>query len=469
MAALHTIAEILEATGGRAENIAAHGVNSISIDSREIASGALFVAIKGENFDGHDFVTKAIEAGASAALVSEEKAGGMHGLPLIVVPKALDGLYGLAHFARERSGARIAAVTGSVGKTSTKEAIRAVLSAAGPTHASIKSFNNHWGVPLMLARMDQDAEYGVFEIGMNHAGEITPLSRLVRPHVAVITSVAAAHLEFFDSVEQIADAKAEILAGLEPGGLALLSHDHAYVRRLIRHADDAEVAVLTYGFDEASDVRIEDYAWDGVAGHGRVVGDGLDLELAVPTPGRHTLSNGLAALLVAREFGVDPAVAVAALAAHGAPEGRGAAYAFGPSENPLRLIDESYNANPVSMRAALEVFGQMPKGAGRKVLVLGDMRELGSTSGALHAELALDVEAAGPDAVFLVGDHMRALARELPNGLVAGWAQGVDEIAEAVIASLAPGDSVMLKGSNGVRLGALVARIRGAFGPENER
>ncbi|MCD7060139.1 UDP-N-acetylmuramoyl-tripeptide--D-alanyl-D-alanine ligase [Pelagibacterium xiamenense] len=469
MAALHTIADILEATGGRAENVGVQAVSSISIDSREIMPGALFVAIRGENFDGHDFVAKAVEAGAVAALVSEAKAGGLAGLPLVVVPNALEGLYGLAHFARERSSARFAAVTGSVGKTSTKEAIRAVLSAAGPTHASIRSFNNHWGVPLMLARMDRDAAYGVFEIGMNHAGEITPLSRLVRPHVALITSVAAAHLEFFDSVEQIADAKAEIFAGLEPDGLALLCHDHARVQRLIRHAQDAEATVLTYGFDEAADVRIEDYTWDGAMGRGRIVGDGLDLALAVPTPGRHTLANGLAALLVARAFGVEPGVAAHALAAHGAPEGRGAAYRLGPPDNPLTLVDESYNANPVSMRAALEVFGQMPKGAGRKVLVLGDMRELGSTSDALHAELALDVEAAGPDLVFLVGDHMRALARELPKALVAGWAQSADEMAERVIESLAYGDTVMLKGSNGVRLGALVARIHGAFGLENER
>lgn len=464
MDVLHTIKEILAATGGRAENVTAHAVTSISIDSREIEPGALFVAIKGDNFDGHDFVAQAIAAGAVAALVSADRAGGMEGLPLIVVPKALEGLYGLARFARERSGAQIAAVTGSVGKTSTKEAIRAVLSVAGPTHASIRSFNNHWGVPLTLARMAQDAAYGVFEIGMNHAGEITPLSRLVRPHLAVITSVAEAHLEFFESVAGIADAKAEILAGLEPGGLALIGHDHAYVRRLIGHAEAAEAGILTYGFDPEADVRITGYGWDGAMGRGRIAGDGLDLELAVPTPGRHMLANGLAALLAARAFGVDPADAADALAGHGATEGRGARYALGPADRPLTLVDESYNANPVSMRATLDVFGQMSKGEGRKVLVLGDMLELGGVSEALHAELALDIEAAGPDAVFLVGAHMQVLVKHLPTGLVAGRAQSVDAIADRVLASLAYGDTVMLKGSQGIRLGTLVTRIRRHFG-----
>lgn len=464
MSALFSIAEVIAATGGEARDVSVETVSSISIDSRDIAPGALFVAVRGENFDGHDFVGKAIEAGADAALVSREKAGGLSGWPLIIVEDALEGLNRLARFSRERSKARIVAVTGSVGKTSTKEAIRVALEASGKTHASIKSFNNHWGVPLMLARMPVDTQFGVFEIGMNHAGEITPLSRLVRPHVAVITTVAPAHLEFFPSVEAIADAKAEIFAGVEAGGVAILGCDHEHIGRLAAAAKAAGIEPLTYGFD-AADVTISDYRATAEGGIARVEGDGLSLEISTATPGRHMLANAVAALLVARAVGADLGKAQAALADHGAPEGRGAALLLGDAANPVRLIDESYNANPTSMRAALEVFAQAPA-AGRKVLVLGDMRELGAASENYHAQLAPAVIAADPDIVFLVGPHMGALEAALPAGLVAKRTQAVDEIAGDVIEALAAGDSVMLKGSNGVRLGTLVARIRDRFGAQ---
>ena len=462
MPALYDIAEVVAATGGVARDVAAKTVSSISIDSREIAAGGLFVAIKGENFDGHDFVAKAIEAGAVAALVSKDKAGDLSGLPLIVAEDALQGLYGLAAFSRSRSKARIIAVTGSVGKTSTKEAMRVALEANGKIHASIKSFNNHWGVPLMLARMPADTEFGVFEIGMSAAGEITPLSVLVRPHVAVVTTVAPAHLEFFASEAAIADAKAEIFSGVEPGGKAIIGHDHAHVERLVDAAQEAGLETLTYGFADA-DVTIADYraTRDGAVGH--VEGDGLSLEVSIATAGRHMLANAVAALLAARAVGGDVQKTLTALAVHGAPEGRGAAILLGDHANPIRLIDESYNANPTSMRAALEVFAQMPT-PGRRVLVLGDMRELGAASADYHTGLAEAVIAARPDLVFVVGDHMARLADALPVALVAGRAQAVDEIAQLVLETLAPGDSVMLKGSNGVRLGALVARIRDRFG-----
>lgn len=462
MSALYSIAELIAATGGTAEGVSAEAVSSISIDSREIAPGALFVAIRGESFDGHDFIGKAIDAGAVAALVSREKADGLSGLPLIIAEDALEGLYGLARFSRDRSKARIVAVTGSVGKTSTKEAIRVALEASGKTHASIKSFNNHWGVPLMLARMPADTQFGVFEIGMNHAGEITPLSQLVRPHVAVITIVAPAHLEFFPSVEAIADAKAEIFVGVEPDGVAILGHDHDHIERLVEAAKTARIAPLTYGFD-AADVAISDYRATARGGAAQIAGDGLSLEISTATPGRHMLANAVAALLVARAVGADLGKARAALDEHGAPEGRGAVSLHGDPANPLRLIDESYNANPASMRAALDVFAQMPA-TGKKVLVLGDMRELGATSEQYHANLAPAVVAAAPDIVFLVGAHMAALEAALPDGLVARRTQAVDEIADDVIEALAAGDSVMLKGSNGVRLSTLVARIRGRFG-----
>ncbi|WP_332716453.1 UDP-N-acetylmuramoyl-tripeptide--D-alanyl-D-alanine ligase [Pelagibacterium mangrovi] len=463
MGALYSISEIVTATGGRAEGVGADAVSSISIDSREIVPGALFVAIRGENFDGHDFVAKAIEAGAVAALVSRAEAGRLSGLPLIVVEDALEGLNALARFSRSRSNARIVAVTGSVGKTSTKEAIRVALEASGKTHASIKSFNNHWGVPLTLARMPADTEFGVFEVGMNHAGEITPLTAMIRPHVAVVTTVGPVHIEFFPSVEAIADAKAEIFSGVVPGGLAIIGADHPHAERLLASARDKGLDTLTYGMTEGADVLVDAITAGPTGGRARIAGDGLDVDVAIAARGRHALVNSAAALLAVRALGGDLAKAVEALREQKAPEGRGALTLLGDPGNPLRLIDESYNANPVSMRAALDVFGQQEQGSGRRVLVLGDMLELGERGPLYHLELADAVLAARPDAVFLVGNSMAGLADRLPPERVAGKAQRVDEIAESVLNALALGDSVMLKGSLGVRLGTLVARIRECF------
>ena len=256
---LWTVSEVVAATGGRPEGLSDGPLSAVSIDSREVMSEALFVAIKGDTHDGHDFVAKAFDQVASAAMVSEAFHAAHGGNNLIVVPDTLRALEMLGQAARARSRAEIIAVTGSAGKTTTKEAIRTVLSAVGSTHASIKSYNNHWGVPLMLARLPREAQFGVFEIGMNHAGEITPLVRLVRPHVAVITTVAPAHLEFFASVGDIAAAKAEIFLGLEPGGTALLNADHEYLHILFNHARKAGVGrIVTYGFDDSADWRITD-------------------------------------------------------------------------------------------------------------------------------------------------------------------------------------------------------------------
>jgi len=461
---LYSIAEVIAATSGRAENIAAQSVGSISIDSRDIAPGALFVAIKGDNFDGHDFVAKAVEAGALAALVSEAQAATLSGLPLIVVSDALEGLNLLARFARQRSNAQIVAVTGSVGKTSTKEAIRTVLSSAGRTHASIRSFNNHWGVPLMLARMPADTEFGVFELGMSAAGEIEPLSKLVRPHCAVITTIAPAHIEFFDSIEGIADAKAEIFAGLQPGGLAIVNCDHDQIERLIVHAQTAGIKVRTYGFAERADARITGFVSNATGAHANLASEGLDVNINLSVTGRHAIANGAAAILVAQGFGIAPEAAAYALAKQEAPEGRGATYRLGTGEQSLILLDESYNANPVSMRAALEVFAAISTDAKRRVLVLGEMRELGAASQQFHAELAQDVIDVAPDLVFLVGENMKALAECLPPHLQIERFASTDAGADRIVDALAFGDSVMLKGSNGVRLGTLVARIRTHFG-----
>jgi UDP-N-acetylmuramoyl-tripeptide--D-alanyl-D-alanine ligase len=465
MRPLWTVAEVVAATGGRPEGLADGPLGSVSIDSRDIEPEALFVAIKGDSHDGHDFVGKALEQGAAAALVSEAFHARQGGERLIVVPDPLEALRKLAEAARARSRALIVAVTGSAGKTTSKEALRTALSAAGQTHASVRSFNNHWGVPLTLARLPQDAQFGIFEIGMNHAGEITPLVRLVRPHIAVITTVAAAHLEFFNSVAEIAAAKAEIFLGLEPGGTAVLNGDHAYLHILFGKAREAEVGrIVTYGFDESCDWRISRYEDMGDKTFVSVDHDGQRVELVLKVRGRHMAANAVGALAVASLAGEGTQVAAAALAAFGAPEGRGETLRLGPADTPLLLVDESYNANVASMAAALGVFAGSSAPGGRKLLVLGDMLELGPTAPELHAGLAPAVLATGAERIYLVGTAMAGLAEALGEGRVAGRADKVEELADAIVSDLALGDAVMVKGSNGVRLSRLVARIRERFG-----
>jgi UDP-N-acetylmuramoyl-tripeptide--D-alanyl-D-alanine ligase len=462
---LWTVAEIVAATGGRAEGLLDGPIASISIDSRELGFKALFVAIKGDTHDGHDFVVQALGGGAAAALVSQAWYAIHGGQNVIVVPDTMKALEDLGRAARARSKAEIVAVTGSAGKTTTKEAIRTVLSAAGDTHASIKSFNNHWGVPLTLARLPRDAKFGIFEIGMNHAGEITPLVKLVRPHIAVITTVAAAHLQFFNSVADIAAAKAEIFLGLEPGGTAVLNADHDYLHILFNHARKAGVArVVTYGFDESADWRIGDIELLPTRTIAKVHHEGEVFSLSIPVPGRHMLSNAVAALVVANLSGEGAATALGALAQFGAPEGRGETTRLGPATKPpLLLVDESYNANLASMAAALEVYAGVRPPGGQKVLVLGDMLELGPQSPALHAKLKDAVLAVGATKIFLVGSSMSALANVLEEAPVAAHALSIEEVQETILAGLAHGDSVMVKGSKGVRLAGLVQAIRDRF------
>ncbi len=365
----------------------------------------------------------------------------------------------------------IVAVTGSAGKTTTKEAIRTALSAAGETHYSIKSFNNHWGVPLMLARLPREAQFGVFEIGMNHAGEITPLVKLVRPHVAVITTVAAAHLEFFNSVADIAAAKAEIFLGLEPGGTALLNADHDYLHILFAHARAAGVGrVVTYGFDDSSDWWIAGVSQLGNQTAADVRHEGKSYHLRLGVPGRHMVANAVAALAVSHLAGEGTKVALEALARFGAPEGRGLTTRLGPEDKPLLLVDESYNANLASMHAALELYGSMKPPAGTKVLVLGDMLEMGPQGPQLHAGLADAALGTGAERIYLVGPVMKSLAAELArraendrDSPALMHVETVDEIAEPLLSGLAHGDAVMVKGSKGVRLASLVQKIRERF------
>lgn len=456
---LFTLDALLAATGGRAVGVTASEFRSISIDSRELGPDCLFVAIKGDRFDGHDFVDMALANGALAALVHRGEGEGR-----IVVADALGGLRDLARAARARSRAFIVGVTGSVGKTTTKEALRTVFEAAGQTHASIRSFNNHWGVPLMLARLPVEAQFGVFEMGMNAPDEIAPLSRLVRPHVAVITNVAPAHLEKLGSLEAIAHAKAEIFAGLEPGGIAVLNADHLQIDMLIEAARAAGVSrVVTYGFARGTDWQIVDPQTADDRSLASILHEGERHELVLGVPGRHMLSNATAALAVAHLAGIEPAVALRALAGFGAQPGRGQRLALGPVEKPLLLVDESYNANTASIAAALDVFAALPAPAGRKIVVLGDMLELGEHSAQMHASLAGALRDSGPDAVYLVGPNMTALAEALPPGMVTQHFMTAQEAEPIVLDTLAYGDAVMVKGSNGVGLSRLVGAIREKF------
>ena len=457
---LYTVAEILAATGGHAPDLdPATPIDSISIDSRELGPNALFVAIKGDRFDGHDFVDTALANGAAAALVSRGE-----GPRRIMVADALEGMRDIARAARARSRAAIIGVTGSVGKTTTKEAIRIVLEAAGSTHASIKSFNNHWGVPLMLARLPEGAQFGVFEMGMSAANEIRPLSQLVRPHIAVITTVAAAHLEAFDSIDGIARAKAEIFVGLEPGGTIVLNADHPQIGILLEEAHAAGIQnIVTYGEARGVDWQILKIETAADKSFATIEHDGVQYELVLPVPGRHMVANATAALAVAHIAGVEPEVALRALASFGAQAGRGQRSLLGPREKPLLLIDESYNANTASMGAALEVFAAQAAPEGRKVVILGDMLELGTQSEALHASLKSAVLASGAERIFLVGSGMGALAAALGPDRVAAHTQTSAEMAEIVLNDLAYGDAVMVKGSNGVGLTKIVDQIRQRF------
>ncbi len=456
---LYTIGAILAATAGATSLDPAMPINSISIDSRELGPDALFVAIKGDRFDGHDFVDKALENGAVAALVSRGE-----GDRRVVVGDALEGMRDIARAARARSRAFVVGVTGSVGKTTTKEAIRLVFEAAGETHASIKSFNNHWGVPLMLARFPEQVQFGVFEMGMSGPDEIRPLAQLVRPHVAVITTIAPAHLEAFGSLDGIARAKAEILAGLEPGGTAVLNADHPQLGVLLDEANAAEVRnIITYGVARGADWCITETEMVADRSFATIEHDGERHALVLGVPGRHMIANATAALAVAHLAGIEPHVALRALAGFGAQAGRGQRTLLGPADKPLLLIDESYNANTASMAAALDVFAAQSAPSGRKVLILGDMRELGPQSASLHASLAPAVAASGAERIYLVGAEMAALAAALGTALVAAHTQNAAEMADIVLDDLAYGDAVMIKGSNGVGLGNIVDKIRSRF------
>jgi UDP-N-acetylmuramoyl-tripeptide--D-alanyl-D-alanine ligase len=444
-------------------------VTGFSIDTRTIKSGEVFVALKDQR-DGHDFVTTAFKNGAVAALVSKAYQATADDGPLIRCDDVLTGLEAIGRAARARlsGAARAIAVTGSVGKTGTKEMLRACLLriAPGRVHAADKSFNNHWGVPLTLASMPADTLYGVFEIGMNHSGEITPLAKMVRPHVAIITTVEAVHLEHFKSVDEIAEAKSEIFAGLEPGGTAILNRDNPHFELLAKRAAEAGRAVVSFGLSEGSDVRPERFDCGSDGTDTTVTINGQVLSYRVAAPGVHIAQNALAVAAAIVAIGADTAEAIKALSSLPAPTGRGARVTLEAGGGRVLLIDESYNANPASMRSALAAMATVSrKDCPRRIAVLGDMLELGPDAPSLHAGLVAAIEAAGVDLVFLAGPNMSHLHSRLIAPIMGGWAEASTGLKDALLASVQPGDVIMIKGSNGSRMALLVDALKEKFAP----
>jgi UDP-N-acetylmuramoyl-tripeptide--D-alanyl-D-alanine ligase len=436
----------------------------LSIDTRTLAAGDLFFAIKGDKSDGHDHVAEAFRKGAVAAVVDEAHADKLksHG-PLYVVDAVLPALERLAVAARARSAARIVGVTGSVGKTTTKEALRAVLSQAGSVHASPASYNNNWGVPLTLARTPRDARFGIIEIGMNHAGEITPLAAMTRPHVAIITSVAPVHLEYFDSIEAIADAKAEILSGLVPGGVVILNRDIEQYDRLaaaVRQSVAGQIA--TFGENDYADAKLlnVELAEDRTIVTARIAGRYVTYKIGAP--GRHLAIDSLAVLLAAQALGLGPEEAAKGLAEFEVPAGRGRQFTLQAEGGPFTLIDESYNANPASMSAALALLGTLPA-AGRRIAVLGDMLELGAKGPRLHAALVEDVVKYDIDLVFAAGPLMKYLFDELPYAVRGAWQSSAGALEPLVTATVRPGDTLLVKGSNASLMHAIVVTLKSRY------
>lgn len=450
---LWTSAEIAAATGGTPS--ADFAVSGVAFDSREIGSGNLFVAMKGAETDGHKFLDGAFARGAAGALVSQDTAH-----PYVRVADTFAALEDLGRAARARMQGKVIGVTGSVGKTSTKEALFAALDrgARGAVHRSVKSYNNHTGVPLSLARMPRDTRFGVFEMGMSHAGELAHLTTLVRPHIAIVTAIAPAHTEFFPDESAIADAKGEIFRGLEPGGVAIVPYDSPHRDRLIAAATPYAARIVTFGRDAGADVHpVEAMRLANGTFVTARVGE-RELSFTIAQPGNHWVSNALAVIAAVDAAGGDLGLAGLALGELGGLQGRGERFTATVKGGEALVIDESYNANPASMAATLAVLAHEP---GRHVAVLGEMRELGEASDAYHAALAEPVLAAHVETALLVGEKMTPLAEALEGRVdfvhVPDAASALDRLAQMI----APGDAVLVKGSNGVGLSRVVAALAG--------
>jgi UDP-N-acetylmuramoyl-tripeptide--D-alanyl-D-alanine ligase len=457
---LWTSSEALMATHGKARGD--WQAYDLAIDSRDVRPGDLFVALKGEATDGHKYVEAALKAGAVAALVGDDTFGMPESWPLLMVPDTFKALQDMGVAARARSKARRIGVTGSVGKTGVKEALKAALARQNRVHASIRSFNNHVGVPLTLARLPRKADYAVLEMGMNHPGELAALSALARPDVALITTIQPAHTEFFSSIEAIADAKAEIFDGMPADGIAILNRD---IEQYDRLADAARARGLTrivsFGDHAQADVRLL---------RSKVTGDcscvtadisGQMMMYKVGMPGRHWVANSLAVLAAVQAVGADLSLAGLALASMTPLGGRGRRYRLTWLGGTITVIDESYNASPAAMHAAIETLGDASVQAhGRRVAVLGDMLELGERSESYHQALAAPLRDAGTDLVFTMGREMRALADILTPGVHAGHAENADALLTLLKRTLLPDDVVLVKGSNSMGLSVVVDGLK---------
>jgi len=453
MRPLWSSTEIAVATRGIA---ASHfDVSGVAFDSREVGPGDLFIALKGDATDGHRFVAQAFAQGAAGVLVSQPVDG-----PHILVPNTASALDALGLASRQRTQAKVIGVTGSVGKTSVKEALFAALDRGvpGKAHRSLKSYNNHVGVPLSLARMPRDTRFGIFEMGMNHAGELSALTRLVRPHVALVTTVALAHGAFFADEGAIADAKGEIFRGLEPGGTAIIPFDSPHRDRLTAAAMAYAGEIVTFGRNPRADI----YAREGLAGpRGTFVQARLrtaEMSFTVVPPAEHWVTNALAVLAAVEAAGGDLAAAGLALADLAGLPGRGRRITIRLADGDALLIDEAYNANPASMRATLAMLGQEK---GRKVAILGSMRELGPEEGQHHAALAEPIAAAGVDLALLVGTEMKPLAEALEGRIKFVHVPDAATAAAQAARLIAPGDAVLVKGSNSVGLAGVVDALAG--------
>jgi UDP-N-acetylmuramoyl-tripeptide--D-alanyl-D-alanine ligase len=459
MTALWTASEIAAAVDGRAAGD--WQANGVSIDSRTLEPGDLFVALEGPTFDGHEFVGAALAKGAAGALVARRPDGIGHDAPLVLAADTQAALEALGRASRARSAAKIVGVTGSVGKTGTKEALRRAFEAQGKTFASAGSLNNHWGVPLSLSRLPRNASFGVFEMGMNHPGEIDGLTRQVQPHVAVITTIEPAHLGFFASVEAIADAKAEIFNGMGPDGVAVLNRDNPHFARLAAAARSRGVTeILAFGEHQNAEFRLLRCVLRPTGSAVTASISGRKIEYNVSIPGRHWVMNSLAVLGAVKATGADVSVAAMSLGSLAALDGRGRRHRLDWAGSAIELIDESYNASPASMRAAFAVLATAEPGdGGRRIAVLGDMRELGAASRDLHAALAGPLLEAGTDLVFTVGHDMLALHEALPPERRGAHAETAIDMADVVARALRAGDVVTVKGSFGSRMREVVKRL----------
>jgi UDP-N-acetylmuramoyl-tripeptide--D-alanyl-D-alanine ligase len=444
----------------------------VSIDSRAVAPGDLFIALKGPNHDAHDHIAQAIAEGAVAAIVNADWAQGQSlNFPHLIVPDTMQALIDLARFKRDTTQAKVIGITGSVGKTGTKEALAAALAKIGETHKTMGNLNNHIGLPLTLARLPDTARFAVLEMGMNHSGEIDVLSRLGRPDVAIITTVEAVHLEFFKGIEDIADAKAEIFSGMNAQGTAILFRDSPVFDQLRDRAEASGIRkILTFGAHMDANIRLIDKSLHSACSAATVQVNDKTLDYCLGAPGLHWVMNSLAVLGAIKALGEDVIAASATFSDIRAPRGRGAYRQISLSDGSnFGLIDESYNASPASVRAAIAVLGGThPKEGGRRIAVLGDMRELGAAGPDLHAALAKDLQQADIDLVFCCGPLMKSLWDKLPPAQRGSYAEISTDLVDPVCAALKAGDIVTVKGSLGTNMAPII-RALDMLGAETSR